>query len=59
MTGQAIFNAQNLHTPRYLAGKHFHNAYGCQEYRFFFFFGPENLEKFGSPLARCLDIASY
>ena len=35
MTFQAISRAQNLHTPRYMAGKQFHNDHGDQEYSFF------------------------
>ena len=34
MTFQAISRAQNLHTPRYMAGKQFHNGHGGQEYYF-------------------------
>ena len=35
MTFQAISRAPNLHTPRYMAGKQFHNGHGGQEYKFF------------------------
>ena len=34
ITFQAISRAQNLHTPRYMAGKQFHNGHGGQEHYF-------------------------
>ena len=51
MTFQAISRAQNLHTPRYMAGKQFHNGHGGQEYRFFWVFWTWKFTKFwgGAP----------
>ena len=34
ITFQAISRGQNLHTPRYMAGKQFQNGHGGQEYDF-------------------------
>ena len=47
MTFQAISRAQNLHTPRYMAGKQFHNGHGVKSIDCSGFFGPEKIEKIG------------
>ena len=50
MTFQAIPRAQNLHTPRYKAGKHFHNGHGDQWYGFFTVFRtPKSRKNWGRP----------
>ena len=59
MTFQAISRAQNLHTPRYMAGKHFHKGHGVKNIGSSELFGPEkNRKNWGRPLARYFHIES-